>query len=505
MASSAGESVCASSRKIAWSVCLSCLLASACLFILLGHKPLADWDEAIYAGVSKEMLSGHFFSPTWRSQHFFEKPPLYMWLTAIFFRLFGITEFWARASSALAGVAIVGILHGLMARARGLRAAWLATLILLTMKGFAHAARVGELDQLLTLGCCLALWGMHRLRGSNLSGWYLVWTGFAIAVMTKSAAAVVIPITLLVLIVWERWPPAVFGKAFFAGAALFLVLAAPWHLYMWHQYGAVFWREYLGVQVFSRSTMQLDRHVNPPWFYLNVLAIYAMPWLFLLPFAIVKGFQKKELREFLIFAFVVLGLFTVAKTRLPQYIVPVYPALVILIADWIYLWFTAAVEPARRVRRFGYGVAFGIVALLASALLARPAAKHLPGREATDPGEKDAQWLLPLLRSESSQSYIPPILLCMDGDWFPLPAAVFYVKQPLQQVYIRQRPDISHEAHLYYDDPRPLNRYVDASPRLVVMDQSETSALPANMVFQQIRQNGRLVIGTIALRSGVSR
>src|ERR1700735_4634169 len=102
-----------------WGV-ISTLLATplACLVLLplLGHKPLTNWDEGIYAGVSREMLSLGFLVPHWNYQPWFEKPPLMLWITAAFFKLFGAHDFWARAGSALSGVAIVALLHGWLIR-----------------------------------------------------------------------------------------------------------------------------------------------------------------------------------------------------------------------------------------------------------------------------------------------------------------------------------------------------------------------------------------------------
>src|SRR5580698_4701861 len=182
------------------------LAAAAALLPLLGHKPLADWDEAIYAEIARELLGHRTLALSWHFQPWFEKPPLYMWLTAGFFRVFGVNEFCARAVAAFSGIALTGLIHGLLARARGLAAAWVSTVILLSTLGFVRACHLGEVDTLLTLACYLSLWCITRICSSQLNGWYLFWFGFALAIMTKGAASVVIPLTLVVLIAWERWP-----------------------------------------------------------------------------------------------------------------------------------------------------------------------------------------------------------------------------------------------------------------------------------------------------------
>ncbi len=146
------------------STLLATLLACVVLLPLLGHKPLTNWDEGIYAEISREMLSLGPLVPHWNYQPWFEKPPLMLWITAAFFKLFGINEFWARAGSALSGVAIVALLHGWLTGRKDNLAAWLSSFILLSTFGFLHVCRVGEMDVLLSLGCCIALCGLTAIQ-----------------------------------------------------------------------------------------------------------------------------------------------------------------------------------------------------------------------------------------------------------------------------------------------------------------------------------------------------
>ena len=102
-----------STQRATWqSTGLAILLASLVLVPLLGHKLLTDWDEGIYAEVSREMLTRGWLVPHWNGQVWFEKPPLMLWVTAALFRVFGVTEFCARGASAFSGIAIVGLCMG---------------------------------------------------------------------------------------------------------------------------------------------------------------------------------------------------------------------------------------------------------------------------------------------------------------------------------------------------------------------------------------------------------
>ena len=148
------------------STALATLLAALVLLPLLGHKPLAAWDEAIYANIAREMLHSPLV-PLFNGRPWFEKPPLFLWLTTLCFRFFGLSAFSARLVSALSGVATVAVLHAFAIKRQSENAqltAWLSTFILLATLGFERLAHVGETDILLALTCSVALVGLSLLQ-----------------------------------------------------------------------------------------------------------------------------------------------------------------------------------------------------------------------------------------------------------------------------------------------------------------------------------------------------
>ena len=73
-------------------------------FLFLGRAGLIEPDEGRYAEIPREMLEkADFITPTLNYVHYFEKPPLHYWLTALSFKVFGMNEFAARFAGALAG------------------------------------------------------------------------------------------------------------------------------------------------------------------------------------------------------------------------------------------------------------------------------------------------------------------------------------------------------------------------------------------------------------------
>lgn len=487
-----------SHRRAAFSVALAMLVSASALFPLLGHKALADWDEGIYAEVAREFLGRSWLVPHWHFQPWFEKPPLGLWLTAIFFRIFSVSEFWARAGSALVSLAIVGIVHAAALRARGWKAGWISTLILLTSLGFLRVARMGELDALLTLGCCAALWGLAGVRAGKLTGWYWFWTGFAVAAMTKGAASVTLVLTLAVLAVWNRWNSRQLGWPFLSGLCVFAALVLPWHLYMLHSFGRGFLREYLGLHVIARATTQMEGHATPWWFYAKVLIAYTSPWLLLFPFALWWQARRRDLREWLVFAVVVLASFSIIATRSPKYIFPAYPALALLTGDWL------AAQLENRSGRFVW--AAGLVAL--AALGIAPAATKSFRQSLTTTrsasgavlhADREAETLLQTALANPDVASLPgPILLWQEDVVAQLPSLLFTVRRPLQQVYLVRFPDTLDQARRYAD-PEPLQNFVGPSPKLILLEKPLIAEIPADMEFHPVAVGKTLEAGTIQL------
>ena len=485
------------------SLLLATSTACAVLLPLLGHKALADWDEGIYAEVSREFLARSWLVPHWHFQPWFEKPPLALWLTAIFFRVFGVSEFWARAGSAFASVSIVALIHGVALRVRGLTAAWISTIVLLSCFGFLRVARMGELDSLLTVGCVVALWGLAKVAEGNLSGWYWFWIGFAVAAMTKGAASVTLLLTLLVMLIWSRWGWCDFGGPFLAGLLIFAAMELPWHLYMLHAFGRTFLDEYLGLHVITRATSQMEGHQTPWWYYAKVLAAYTSPWLLLFPFVLWAQARRRKLRVWLVFAVVVLVFFSAIATRSPKYIFPAYPALALLTADWI----AAKLEEQRSGRpRHKFQWISGAVALALIAFSAMPTRSlrqsltttHSASGTVLHADREPETLLLGALRSPATAGVSGPILLWQEDTVAELPSLLFAVRRPLQQVYLVHYPDTLSQAKRYAN-PQPLRDFVGHRPALILLQKPLVAEIPGNMEFHSITVGKTLEAGTIQL------
>ena len=127
------------------------ILSSLILLVNLGAGSLSSWDEAFYAQVSREIIrSGNWIDLTWGGAVWNDKPPLCMWATALFFKLFGVNEFAARLCSALAGIGTVIFTYLLAFRIFSRRVAMLSGIMLLSTYHFLWMSRSGTIDVTLT-------------------------------------------------------------------------------------------------------------------------------------------------------------------------------------------------------------------------------------------------------------------------------------------------------------------------------------------------------------------
>jgi 4-amino-4-deoxy-L-arabinose transferase-like glycosyltransferase len=482
------------------STLLATLFAGVVLLTLLGHKPLTNWDEGIYAEISREMLSGSLLVPHWNYQPWFEKPPLMLWITATFFKLFGIHEFWARAGSALSGVAIVALLHAWLVRRNDILAAWLSTLILLSTFGFLHVCRVGEMDVLLSLGCCIAICGLNAIQDNKHSGWYLFWGGLAIALMTKGAASITLILAAIIFATFERWNLTRFTRHVWLAFSLFLLLVFPWHLYMFHRFGSAFLAEYLGLHVLARATHQIEDHITHWWYYLWVLLISAAPFVLLYPLAIFQGLRRKELRAWAMFALVILSFFTIVQTRLPHYIAPIYPALAILTAVFL----ADALRALQRKRQhspktFWFSIsAITIAICIVSALVTSSPRKKLHQAKVGPDVVNAEKESIQLLRDvfNHPQPISGPLLTWWEGDERSIATSIFYAGRPVQQVAL-EPPPLNVATYKYLFQPQCLDDALASGPRIILLDKYLVPLIPAQFSYQSIVSGRSMEVGTI--------
>lgn len=321
-------------------------------FWSLGSLPLIDVDEPVYGQVGKEMAHAglpHWLSPRFGGQLWFDKPPLFYWLTALSMHFLGVSEFAARLPSALLSVALVAFTYALTRRAYpDLPAAGLwAGFVLATCLQFFLLARAAVTDMTLAVALTGALYGLAAWAQTNQARWIaLAGLMTGLGMLTKGPVALVlIGVQTLVYLLLTRQAGRLLSPGLWFGFALCLLIGLPWFLWMIHLHGRLFISGFLEANNVTRYLQAEHQETSPVWFFLPVLLGGFFPWSLALPGALISAGRqgKGDWRErtdnpalfFGLWLALVFVFFSASQSKLVTYIFPLYPAAAVLVGAWL--------------------------------------------------------------------------------------------------------------------------------------------------------------------------
>ena len=322
------------------------LVAAIVLYTFnLGELPLRDWDEGIVAGVARNIWLGWPDSNTWlyptinNGQPYWNKPPLVHWLIAISYNFFGVNEWSTRIAPALLSAFSVPLLYKIGREIFTTRlTAILSASAYLTLLPMARHGRVAMLDGAIACWFCLAIWCL--LRGRNHQCWLLgTGIGLGLVCLTKGIMMGVLLGAIILIFMILDCPKLLVNPYLWTGLILGVVPAIAWYWLQYVHYGEEFLGISLGKQTFSRIWEPVSHVSGPPWYYLLEIAKYSLPWLIFLPRGVSPAFQRLALKNSrsswgkltLVWSGIYLVAISVMVTKLPWYVIPIYPSLSLLI------------------------------------------------------------------------------------------------------------------------------------------------------------------------------
>ena len=307
----------------------SLALPAASLFALsivsfagLTRVGLLSADEPRYAAIGRAMAAtGDWITPRLWGTPWFEKPPLIYWTTAIGFRLGLGDELAPRLPIALLSAGFLVFLFLTVRRDFGARAAWFACTMLATSAGWLAFSHIAVTDLPVTIFFSAALlMALHPGRGRAIAAGVFL----GLAVLSKA----LVPLALLLPALW-------FLRRRLAELALLCLAAAavalPWFLLCYSRNGAPFLDDLIWKQHFARFLTASLQHVQPFWYYAPVLIAGLFPWSPALWLVFQRRFYDDD-RLRLLMATAVFGFvfFSASRNKLPGYLLPLVPALAIL-------------------------------------------------------------------------------------------------------------------------------------------------------------------------------
>jgi len=194
---------------------------------------LLDDADASHAQAAQHMsLTGDYVTLHVNGLRYLEKAPLPYWMASVFYHVFGQNAFATHLANSLALLGLTWLAWLWAGRAWGDRAGFYAGLGTLTTVGPFLYTRFAIPEALLSFLLLLALYCfLTGFESSRPIRFYGMWASLALAMLTKGLIApvffAVAALTLLLVSgLWRRWRE----MKVFSGFALFLLIAAPWHI-----------------------------------------------------------------------------------------------------------------------------------------------------------------------------------------------------------------------------------------------------------------------------------
>lgn len=416
------------------------IVAAIVMLTNLGGPRLWDRDEPRNAGCAREMLSrGDWVVPTFNATLRTHKPVLVYWCMMLSYSVLGVSEFSARLPSAICAIGTALCTWHMGRRLFSQQAGVWAAIALVSTLMFCVAGRAATPDSVFifatTLSAAIYVAGTFRRRYEGAPpdappllvtpGHYFpqhwptataMYAAMGLAVLAKGPVGLVLPTAVIgmfllimrlpaetaplkltlgrfVVKLLRPFEPLHFLKtcwymrpltAIFAAAAI----AVPWYWAVGLATEGEFLRGFLWEHNVGRATRPMEGHGGAIFFYPIAILLGFFPWsVFAVPVILDTAVQTRR-RENLNAAFVFAACwvsvyviaFSIARTKLPSYITPCYPAIALLVGSYIDRWSRDAFVVARTF----VPISFGVLAICGAGFaVAAPivAKKYLPGDE----------------------------------------------------------------------------------------------------------------------------
>ena len=363
----------------------------------LGSYPLANPDEGRNAEIAREMVaSGDWVTPRLDGVNYFEKPPLVYWAVAGSFALFGSNERSARAVPVLFAIAGLLATYAATRRIYGRAAGLFAALVLGTSLFYFALGRFLILDMAVSVCMsatlfCFLLGVREAPPPAGANPWaarrrwlfYGLYASAALATLAKGLIGFLVTgaVMFLWLLIFDQWKRL---RPFYlpTGALLFLAIAAPWHV-LAAMRNPTWFHRYVVYEHFERFTTAAAHRPGPWWYFIPIVLLGVFPWTGFLWPGVRRAFRggwaergkNADSWFFIVWAGFIFLFFSASQSKLPPYILPVFPALAVLTGRWL-----APGPDEGPVRlRGGVGVfsfACGMLAAALCAVVIRPSMIH---------------------------------------------------------------------------------------------------------------------------------
>lgn len=338
-------------RRFLWLLAAIFTLA---WFGVLDYRHLVASDEGRYGEIAREMYAtGDWVTPRYNGYKYFEKPPLQGWMTAIAYTLFGVGEWQSRLWTGITGyfaiLATGFTAWKLVGGERGVLAGWISAILLASSPMWSVGGHFNTLDMGLSSILSCALFSLILAQRNGLSikarrNWmWLCWAFMALAVLSKGLIGLVIPGMVLVVYTLTTWDWALWKRLHvFSGLVVFLLITAPWFILVSIK-NPEFAHFFFIHEHWDRFTKDGHNRKGHPLYFVPLILVGFIPWLWQLAQGFVRAWKDRRGEPTVsavpgfrplwlagLWAVMVFAFFSKSQSKLPGYIMPIFPAISLL-------------------------------------------------------------------------------------------------------------------------------------------------------------------------------
>jgi len=355
-------------------------------FCNLGYRHLIKPDEGRYAEIPREMVaSGDWLTPRLNGFKYFEKPALQYWATAAAFSAFGQSEWTARLWTGLTGFLGVLLVFWAGNRLYGPPAGLYGAAVTGGSGMYVFIGHGLTLDMSLAFFMSVSVFAVavaqrDEAQADERRRWMLLaWAAMALAVLTKGLVGAVLPVGAVGLYILVERDWRLLARLHIpSGGLLFLLIAAPWFIAV-SLANPEFFRFFFIHEHFERFLTKEHGRYQPAWYFIPILLAGILPWIVSFFPALARGWKRapdahfQPRRFLLLWCAVVFAFFSASSSKLGSYILPMFPALAVLIGGYL-----ASASPRLAFWQALVAAVLGIALAIAAPQATRSASEDLP-------------------------------------------------------------------------------------------------------------------------------
>lgn len=313
-------------------------------FVGLGDYPVFILDEAKNAEAAREMyVRSDWIIPTFNNELRTDKPVFHYWAMMLAYKIFGVSAFSARFFSAVFGIFTLFSAWYYTRRFLGSTSSALTLLVLASSLFFVQEFHLAVPDPYLIFFISFGLFNFYEYhRHEKRLSLFLFYTSLGAGVLVKGPVAVLLPGLAIVvfLLSTKKFDLSTLKKyRIFLGGLLILIIALPWYLLVHDMTEGAFSQGFFLQHNLGRFTSEMEGHGGLPFVTLGFVVLGLFPFSFFLLQGVMQGWKLRKDNEFIFFCLIVslvfIGFFSLSSTKLPNYPMPSYPFVAVLIAAYL--------------------------------------------------------------------------------------------------------------------------------------------------------------------------